>query len=88
MGRRRPRAITAKDEINLRNPRVAAPDIFDAIIIGGGPAGLTAAAYLGRFRRRCLVLETGDSRARWIPTAEGAIAATDIHNKLRGLLGH
>jgi thioredoxin reductase (NADPH) len=48
---------------------VAAPDIFDAIIIGAGPAGLTAAAYLGRFRRRCLVLETGDSRARWIPTS-------------------
>jgi thioredoxin reductase (NADPH) len=41
----------------------------DAIVIGAGPAGLTAATYLGRFRRRCLILEDGESRARWIPTS-------------------
>ncbi len=43
--------------------------MHDVIIIGGGPAGLTAATYLGRFRRHCLVLENGNSRARWIPTS-------------------
>jgi thioredoxin reductase (NADPH) len=45
------------------------PEILDAIIVGGGPAGLTAAIYMGRFRRRCLLLEDGQSRARWIPTS-------------------
>jgi thioredoxin reductase (NADPH) len=45
------------------------PDIEDAIIVGAGPAGLAAAVYLGRFRRRCVVLEDGASRARWIPTS-------------------
>ena len=45
------------------------PTPLDAIVIGGGPAGLTAAVYLGRFRRHCLVFEDGQSRARWIPTS-------------------
>jgi thioredoxin reductase (NADPH) len=44
-------------------------DIQDAIVVGAGPAGLTAAIYLGRFRRHCTVLEDGHSRARWIPTS-------------------
>jgi thioredoxin reductase (NADPH) len=49
---------------------VTDPDtIEDAIVVGAGPAGLTAAIYLGRFRRRCLILEDGESRARWIPTS-------------------
>jgi thioredoxin reductase (NADPH) len=42
-------------------------DIYDVIVVGAGPAGLTAAVYFGRFRRRCLLIEDGHSRARWIP---------------------
>lgn len=41
--------------------------IYDALIVGAGPAGLTAATYLGRFRRKVLVLDGGPSRASWIP---------------------
>ncbi len=41
---------------------------WDAIIVGAGPGGLTAALYMGRFRRRVLVVDGGDSRAAWIPT--------------------
>lgn len=43
------------------------PAQYDCVIIGGGPGGLVSALYLGRFRRRVLLVDAGEPRARWIP---------------------
>ncbi|MFL6844620.1 MAG: NAD(P)/FAD-dependent oxidoreductase [Allosphingosinicella sp.] len=42
------------------------PD-FDCLVIGGGPAGLTAAIYLTRFHLSIKVVDSGKSRAALIP---------------------
>ena len=40
---------------------------IDCLIVGGGPAGLTAAIYLARYHLSILVVDGGKSRASWIP---------------------
>jgi thioredoxin reductase len=48
---------------------------YDALIVGGGPAGLSAALVLGRARRRVLVIDSGRP-------------ANAVSHGVGGLLGH
>jgi thioredoxin reductase (NADPH) len=43
------------------------PELLDCLVIGAGPAGLTAGLYLRRFHRRVALLDGGDARALRIP---------------------
>ncbi|MER9970537.1 FAD-dependent oxidoreductase [Mesorhizobium sp. M0060] len=61
---------------------------FDCMIVGGGPAGLAAATYLGRFRRRVIVVDADESRARRIsltrncPCFPDSITGADLLDRL------
>jgi thioredoxin reductase (NADPH) len=54
----------------------------DTLIIGGGPAGLTAAVYLRRFRRNVLIIDKGNSRLGLIPVTHNFPGFPD------GIQGH
>ncbi len=63
--------------------------IVDCLIVGGGPAGLTAARYLARYRRSVVVVDEGESRAALIPESHNypgyaGIAGPDLLKLLRG----
>jgi thioredoxin reductase (NADPH) len=62
--------------------------MLDCLIIGGGPAGLLAAVYLGRYRRHVRVIDAGESRASQIPESHNypgffGISGTELLVRLR-----
>ena len=66
---------------------------LDCLIVGGGPAGLTAAIYLARFRRRAVLVDAGSSRAAWIPISHNhpgfpdGIAGEELLARMRAQAG-
>jgi thioredoxin reductase (NADPH) len=79
-------AFAAKCPKELSNDRL--------LIVGGGPAGLTAAIYLARYRRDAVLVDEGVSRAKLIPASHNypgfkGIAGPDLLARLReqALLG-
>ena len=63
--------------------------ILDCLIVGGGPAGLTAAIYLARFHLDIMVVDAGKSRAAWIPCTRNVsgfpdgIEGTELLQRIR-----
>lgn len=53
--------------------------LYDAIIVGGGPAGLSAALVLGRANRRVLVIDAGQGRNAVSKHLNGYLTRDGIH---------
>jgi thioredoxin reductase len=43
----------------------------DAVVVGGGPAGLAAALWLGRYRRSVVVVDSGEYRSKAVEHSHG-----------------
>jgi thioredoxin reductase (NADPH) len=62
---------------------------LDCLIIGAGPAGLTAAIYLARFRLKIAIVDAGKSRAAMIPRTHnhagfpGGISGKELLERMR-----
>lgn len=66
---------------------------IDSVVIGGGPAGLTAALYLARFRRSVTVIDRGGSRMALIPQSHNypgfpeGVSGVDLLARMRAQAG-
>ena len=69
------------------------PD-YDCLVIGGGPAGLTAAIYLVRFHLSLKLVDAGKSRASWIPRTHnhagfpGGISGKELIERMKEQAQH
>ena len=61
------------------------PNLYDAAIVGGGPAGLSAAIWLGRFLHSVVLIDSGDPRNWEARGVHGYLGLPDVPPKeLRG----
>jgi len=53
-------------KLSSKNLHERIDTIYDAIVVGGGMGGLSAAIYLARYGLKCLVIEKGKGRSLWM----------------------
>lgn len=54
------------------------PAVVDVLVVGGGPAGLSAATWLGRYQRSTLVVDAGEHRNRAAHLGHGLLGRDPI----------
>ncbi len=58
-------------------PESSGSEVLDCVVVGGGPAGLTAGLYLRRFHRNVRVVDAGAGRARRISRSHNVAGFPD-----------
>jgi thioredoxin reductase (NADPH) len=53
-------------KLSSKNLETRRDTVYDAIVVGGGMGGLSAAIYLARYGLKCLVVEKGKGRSFWM----------------------
>ena len=53
-------------KLSSKNLDTRLDTVYDAIVVGGGMGGLSAAIYLARYGLKCLVIEKGKGRSLWM----------------------
>jgi thioredoxin reductase len=55
--------------------RESPASVYDVVVVGGGPAGLSAATWLARYRRSVLVVDSREYRNRWVAQSHGYLGS-------------
>lgn len=74
-------------KLSSKNLDPALNTIYDAIIVGGGMGGLSAAIYLARYGLKCLIVEKGKGRSLWMQDLRNYLGL-DPHTPGRNILNH
>lgn len=53
-------------KLSSKNLETRLDTVYDAIVVGGGMGGLSAAIYLARYGLKCLIVEKGRGRSFWM----------------------
>lgn len=52
---------------------------YDVVVVGAGPAGLSAATWLGRYRRHTLVIDSGEYRNASVDSSHGYLGSDGMN---------
>ena len=66
------------DDDNQKDDTAKGDDVFDCIVIGGGPGGLQAVVYLGRYNRKALLIDRGGGRTAHAKSIENLLTHASI----------
>ena len=53
--------------------------VYDAVVVGGAAAGLSAATWIARYRRSVVVVDGGEPRNEWVEQAHGYLGEDPVN---------